>query len=120
MENALRGANLRPIKPDPNCRSLWFPRLRDFYATSFYTSRQAIPTYTVTSECQRVSDYTPPLSGCGTATLAEAPGRHSNIATPMNDDCVARAQVMVPQLPFNGATPLPPGASGSENEVPQI
>ena len=32
----------------------------------------------------------------------------------------ATPQVMVPQLPFNAATPLPPGVSGSENEVPQI
>ena len=45
---------------------------RTLYASSFYASRQAFPTYTATSECQRVSDYTPPLSGCGTATLAEA------------------------------------------------
>ena len=32
----------------------------------------------------------------------------------------SRAQVMVPQLPFNATTPLPPRVSGSENEVPQI
>ena len=55
----------------------------------------------------------------GTLVLSKKPAAAA--PTPLKvPPLVARAQVMVPQLPFNATTPLPPRVSGSENEEPQI